>query len=94
MEGWKRVADAVHAKGSLIVCQLWHRGRNNGSAILGSQPVSASAVAEAGINRKTGLPNEVPRAMTIEEIAEVVQDFRAAAANAKRAGSSFVTCCL
>lgn len=34
------------------------------------------------------MPNEVPRAMTIQEIAEVVQDFRVAAANARRAGRS------
>ena len=26
LEGWKRVADAVHAEGSLIIPQLWHVG--------------------------------------------------------------------
>ena len=34
------------------------------------------------------MPNEVPRAMAIQEITEVVQDFRTAAANARRAGRS------
>lgn len=67
---------------------MWHRGRNNTSAILGSQPVSASAVAMTGNDRKTGLPNEIPRALSIDEIAAVVQDFYTAAAYAKRAGSS------
>lgn len=27
VEAWKRVVDAVHAKGSIIFCQLWHVGR-------------------------------------------------------------------
>lgn len=27
VEAWKKVVDAVHAKGSIIFCQLWHVGR-------------------------------------------------------------------
>lgn len=27
VEEWKKVVDAVHAKGSIIFCQLWHVGR-------------------------------------------------------------------
>ena len=27
MEAWKKVAEAVHAKGAIIFCQLWHVGR-------------------------------------------------------------------
>lgn len=27
VEGWKKVVDAVHAKGAFIFCQLWHVGR-------------------------------------------------------------------
>ncbi|KAK3438740.1 hypothetical protein EUGRSUZ_C03539 [Eucalyptus grandis] len=27
IEAWKKVVDAVHAKGGLIFCQLWHAGR-------------------------------------------------------------------
>ena len=27
VEAWKKVVDAVHAKGSVIFCQLWHVGR-------------------------------------------------------------------
>lgn len=28
-EGWKKVVDAVHAKGGYIYAQLWHSGRAN-----------------------------------------------------------------
>ncbi|KAI6682035.1 hypothetical protein NL676_035916 [Syzygium grande] len=27
VRAWKKVVDAVHAKGSVIFCQLWHVGR-------------------------------------------------------------------
>mmetsp|Transcript_5109 Transcript_5109/g.7771 ORF Transcript_5109/g.7771 Transcript_5109/m.7771 type:complete len:523 (+) Transcript_5109:2-1570(+) len=27
VEGWRRVTEAVHAKGGYMVCQLWHTGR-------------------------------------------------------------------
>lgn len=27
VEAWKKVVDAVHAKGSVFFCQLWHVGR-------------------------------------------------------------------
>jgi len=27
VEAWRNVVDAVHAKGSIIFCQLWHVGR-------------------------------------------------------------------
>ena len=27
VEAWKPIVDAVHAKGSIFICQLWHVGR-------------------------------------------------------------------
>jgi len=27
VEAWRNVVDAVHDKGSIIFCQLWHVGR-------------------------------------------------------------------
>lgn len=27
VEAWRRVVDAVHAKGAYIFCQIWHVGR-------------------------------------------------------------------
>lgn len=34
VEAWKRVTDAVHAKGAYIFCQLWHVGRASHHGIL------------------------------------------------------------
>ena len=43
--GWKRVTDAVHAKGGKIVLQLWHVGRISHTSLQpdGKSPVSSTA---------------------------------------------------
>lgn len=87
---WRKVTDLVHAAGGRIFLQLWHVGRISHSAYHdGRPPVAPSPVAPEG---QTMLPDfsmtayETPHALTAEEIAETVEQFRAGAANAKRAG--------
>lgn len=84
---WKKITDAVHAKGGIIYLQLWHVGRATSSKLLpdGKQPVSASAVAIQGPNL-LGDEYEVPHPLSVEEIAEIVQDYVKASENAIRAG--------
>jgi N-ethylmaleimide reductase len=88
--GWGEVTRAVHAEGGLIFLQLWHVGRLSHSTMQqnGGLPVSSSAIAPEGeIYTATGLqPYETPRALDLEEIPGIVDDFRRAAENAKRAG--------
>ncbi|ULA62969.1 MAG: N-ethylmaleimide reductase [Nitrospira sp.] len=88
--GWKRVTDAVHAKGGRIVMQIWHPGRAAHSALNdGEQPVSSSAVAIRNETTQTptgSVPYEVPRALRTEEIPRYVEMFRLAAQNAQQAG--------
>ncbi|KAI8145190.1 hypothetical protein BJV82DRAFT_605238 [Fennellomyces sp. T-0311] len=89
IQGWKKITDAVHAKGGFIYMQLWHVGRATGSVLLpnNAQPVSASPIAIKGPNTHTdGSDFEVPHALTVEEIAETVQDYVQAAKNAITAG--------
>jgi N-ethylmaleimide reductase len=87
---WKKVTDAVHEAGGLIFAQLWHTGRVGHSAVRnGVLPVSASALAIQGQQHFTmegPKDYEVPRALTTEEVRQVVQDYRVAAENAKAAG--------
>lgn len=33
VEAWRKVVDAVHAKGAVIFCQLWHVGRASHSGV-------------------------------------------------------------
>src|ERR1700748_1730620 len=55
VEGWKKVVDAVHAKGAFIFLQLWHVGRVSHSSFQpgGALPVAPSAVA-IGDDLKSG----------------------------------------
>jgi N-ethylmaleimide reductase len=88
--GWRRVTDAVHAKGGRIFMQIWHPGRAAHSSLNdGEQPVCSSAAAIRNDETQTpdGLkPYEVPRAMRAEEIQRYVDMFRLASKNARSAG--------
>jgi N-ethylmaleimide reductase len=88
--GWRAVVEAVHAKGGRIVLQLWHTGRISHSSLRdGHIPAAPSAIAAPGMHVDAGgnfVPFETPRALTIEEIQCIVDDFRQAALNASKAG--------
>lgn len=93
--GWKKVTDAVHAEGGAIFTQLWHVGRvTHPDNIGGEQPVSSSALkadnVKVFIDNGTDEPGFVdvvePRKMSIEEIQQVVAQYRQAALNAIEAG--------
>ncbi|MDQ8201381.1 alkene reductase [Pelagicoccus sp. SDUM812003] len=89
VEGWRKVTDAVHAAGGLIVLQLWHVGRISHSSLLdGQMPVAPSAIAADGhvSGMRPVTPFETPRALETQEVAGVVEAFRAGAENAKKAG--------
>lgn len=48
-EAWKRLVDAVHAKGGRIFLQLCHGGRNVHPDMIGGQlPLAPSAIAIRG----------------------------------------------
>ena len=88
--GWKRVTDAVHAAGGRIFAQLWHVGRISHPSLQpdGAAPVGPSALQPPGqtMTAQGMQPFVMPRALETHEIARVVDDYRRAAANAKRAG--------
>lgn len=90
IEGWRKVTAAVHEKGGRIVLQLWHVGRISHVDLQpnGGQPVAPSAIRAA---TKTFVNNAFvdvsePRALEIDELAAITNDFRQAAANAIEAG--------
>ena len=91
IEGWRRITDAVHAKGGKMFLQLWHCGRASHSSfqVNGQLPVSASAVPIVDDVSRTPYgkqPYEVPRPLETEEVAAVVRDYAKAAENARLAG--------
>lgn len=87
--GWRLATNAVHDKGGLIVCQLWHCGRLSLPEFHdGQPPVAPSAVnPNWKMFSTTGHPETVtPHALTRDEIKAIVGDFRRGAANAMAAG--------
>src|SRR4051795_7678405 len=94
VQGWRKVVDAVHARGGTIFLQLWHVGRVSHSSLQpgGVLPVAPSAVpiTGEGMLAMTAYgkpePYETPRALQTHEIAEVIDAFRIGARNALAAG--------
>ncbi|MBA6355082.1 MULTISPECIES: alkene reductase [unclassified Colwellia] len=93
VNAWKFVTKTVHDKGGKIFAQLWHTGRvahphffehnNNGS----SDVLAPSAVGVEGtVPRMRDLNYQVPRAVTHQEIEQLIADFAQAAKNAIEAG--------
>jgi N-ethylmaleimide reductase len=89
IDGWKRIVDAVHDKGGKMVLQLWHVGRISHPDFHGQQPVAPSAIAPRNMETYTaqGLkPIPEPRALRLDEIPGLINEYRQGAENAKKAG--------
>ena len=89
--GWKRVTDAVHARGGLIVLQVMHGGRIGSHHIKaeGVETVAPSALQAAGevVTDTAGMqPYDTPRELSTEEVRDIVQEHAQAARNAREAG--------
>lgn len=94
VEAWKPVVDAVHAKGAIIFCQLWHVGRASHEVY---QPGGGAPISSTGkpiskrwrILMPDGSHGIYPKPrplVTAHEIAQVVEDYRQSALNAIEAG--------
>jgi N-ethylmaleimide reductase len=90
IDGWRRVTDAVHAKGGRIFLQLWHVGRQSHTDLQpnGDAPVAPSAIPADGhaYTRNGEVAFSMPRALEAQEIPAIIEEFRAGAARALRAG--------
>ncbi|MGW1873947.1 NADH:flavin oxidoreductase [Streptomyces sp. NPDC001975] len=82
LAGWAKVAEGVHAAGGTIVPQLWHIGmvRKQGQPPFADAP----AVGPSGI-RLDGTEGE-GKAMTGQDLDDVIRAFAEAAADAERIG--------
>lgn len=90
VDGWKKVTEAVHAKGGHIYLQLWHVGRISHPAYQqdGVKPVAPSAIKPKG-QVFTGSTMEefvTPRALETDEIPGIILEYVHGATLAKEAG--------
>jgi N-ethylmaleimide reductase len=90
--GWKKITEAVHAKGGAIFAQLWHVGRISHPTLQPQEklPVAPSAIIPAGLKTfiETGHFADLvtPRALSLDEIPQIILDYKKAARNALEAG--------
>lgn len=87
--GWKKVTEAVHNAGGKIFLQLWHVGRVSHPDFLeGELPVAPSALTVEGeVHTPQGKKKFViPRALELDEIPGIIEQFRKGSQNAKTAG--------
>lgn len=92
--GWRKVTDAVHANGGHIFIQLMHAGRMShpDNTPHHRQGVAPSAIAPGtGMFTMKGMQTiPEPRALSLDEIAQTIADFRHAARCAIDAGADGV----
>lgn len=81
LEGWKRVVDAVHADGALIVPQLWHVGSVRRAGMEPYPQVPGMGPEELVENGRT-----VVNRMSQDDLREVVASYARAAASAQATG--------
>jgi N-ethylmaleimide reductase len=89
VDGWRKVTDAVHAKGGVILLQLWHVGRQSHVSMTGDvAPLAPSAIEvnDLVFTRDGWIKASPNRALEIDEIKEIVEQFRQGAIRAKAAG--------
>ncbi|KAK4442433.1 hypothetical protein QBC34DRAFT_313137 [Podospora aff. communis PSN243] len=85
---WKKVTDAVHAKGSFIFCQLWHLGRAAEAHVAEREGIRVRGASAIAIPTPslTGAAFSVPEPLGTGEIQAIVADYASAARNAMAAG--------
>lgn len=92
IDGWKLVTNAVHEKGGKIFLQLWHVGRISHPSLQPNNnlPVAPSAIPAQNSGTFTAdwkpTPILTPKALEINEISQIISDYKKAAENAKIAG--------
>lgn len=87
IKGWKKVTDAVHKSGGKIFAQIWHVGRVAHPFFTNSDVLAPSAVAtEGSVPRMRNLTYQTPKALQLEEIKTLVNDYAKASTNAIEAG--------
>src|ERR1700710_1818178 len=89
VSGWKKITKAIHEAGGRILLQLWHVGRISDPSYLDGQlPVAPSAIAADG-HVSLIRPEKkfvTPRALELDEIPDIVEQYLHGAEGAKEAG--------
>ena len=88
---WRKITDAVHARGGKIFLQIMHVGRiaHSANRTIPDPPVAPSAIRAAGemwTDAQGMQPLDMPRALDLAEIPSVIDEYAQATRNALAAG--------
>ena len=91
IEAWRKITDAVHAKGGRIFLQIMHTGRiaHRLNRTVYRPPVAPSAIQASGTIYTDSLgpqPYSLPQALATDEIPSVIEEYHRATSNALAAG--------
>ncbi|CAN1322688.1 12-oxophytodienoate reductase 1 [Linum perenne] len=96
IQAWKPIVNAVHDKGGIFFCQIWHSGRVSDYCQYtwafqpnGQPPVSCTdkpIAAQFQIDGSKAPAYPAPRRLETDEIPRIVNEFVVAARNAMEAG--------
>ncbi|KAL6514418.1 12-oxophytodienoate reductase 1 [Orobanche hederae] len=86
VNAWKPIVEAVHKKGSIFFCQLWHAGRVSDYDLQPNRQPPVSCTNKKIAPLVYGKLWPYPRRLRTDQIPEVVNHFRLAARNAMEAG--------
>ena len=76
---YRKLADAVHVYGTLLLSQPWHRGRQT-NGVTNGLPVWAPSAVPCGVYR------EMPHVMTASDIDEIIEGYRLSARYSREGG--------
>ncbi len=87
--GWRKITDAIHARGGRMLLQLWHVGRASHVDMTGGvAPVGPSVVPYDGLayTKNGWVPVSPNRALALGEIPSIIEAYEQGALRAKAAG--------
>lgn len=82
IQAWRKVTDAVHAKGSFIFCQLWSIGRTANPEVAKREGITISSADEIKLSDRHAHPHR----LSVGEIHQKCSNYATAAENAIAAG--------
>jgi NADPH2 dehydrogenase len=86
VEGWSKVFQRIHRKGSAVFVQLWALGRQADPKVMEKEGLPFVSASEVPVEKGA----KVPQSLTRDEIKEYIQDYVHAAKNAIAAGADGV----
>ncbi|KAI3861015.1 hypothetical protein MKX03_026684, partial [Papaver bracteatum] len=88
VEAWKPIVQPVHDKGGIFFCQIWHVGRVSACDYHPNGKAPISCTNKGCTPGLCGVDWPTPHRLSVNEIAQVINEFKLAARSAIEEGNS------